>query len=173
MKTHTTDAVHQATGTSGARALVGVTAPLVGGAYAADGPPKAERPLRISPQHRLRADRHGARARLLQAVRHPLHLSKEASWAATATTVVGENQRPTGWLGRPLASTWDWAALRSAINHALAPQSTDGHHAQQQAQDVGAKTPAQIKRSPTRPRPPLSSDLAMTSPAGTHAMWLR
>jgi hypothetical protein len=60
------------TATSAGVLLAGVPRGWAGAAYASDAPETADIALRHDCADRLRADRHGARARLLQEVRHQL-----------------------------------------------------------------------------------------------------
>ena len=87
--------------------MAGLPRGWAGGAYADDSPETQARALRHHRADRLLADRDGARARLLQEVRHRLRsISKEASWAVIRDKLsLGENQATHMLIGMPFAST--------------------------------------------------------------------
>ena len=110
---------------------------------------------------RLRADRHGARARLLQEVRHRRRSSRRKRRGRSSATScrIGENQATHMLIGMPLASTMGLAG--SPVKPMVIPWLLNRNG---QAITLNNKLKAgrrrrrrrRSSRSPTRPRPPAS-----------------
>ena len=126
--------------------------------------------LRHHRAHRLRADRHGARARLLQEVRHRVDRLEGSLVGRHPRQALARREPGHAHADRHAARLDDGAGgiAGEADGHSVAAQpERPGDHAQQQAED-GRRPQAggRSSRSPTRPRPRRAADLRDDVPAG-------
>jgi nitrate/nitrite transport system substrate-binding protein len=118
------------------------------------------------------ADRHGARARLLQAVRDPFDISKEASWAVIRDKLsMGENQAML--IGMPIASTLGLAGspVKPMIVPWLLNRNGQAITFSNKLKEAGIREAKPLKALADKARAagaPMA--FAMTFPAGTHAV---
>ena len=125
------------TATTAGALLAGLPSGWAGGVYADDWPGNDDDALRHHRAHRLRADRHGARARLLQEVRHQVGHLEGSVVGGHPRQAVARREPGDAHADRHAARVDDGAGgiAGEADGDSLAAQSQrPGDHAEQQAE---------------------------------------